>query len=146
MTIFISVLDAFKESPYFLIYSTGLALTTPKYFLDVLTTTSGVSHWINTFLTGKTGSCTVGACLKMTFLFWAVYGSHRSTMTDCGLSGSGAIRSIITLRGGGGKWLPDIVINLRPIAGGGGGGASRNTIGSGVFGFGGCYCLFIKIK
>lgn len=59
-------------------------------------------------------------------------------ITDCGLAGSGAKRSMITLRGGGGKRLPEIFISLRPMTGGGGGGCSRITNGSGVTGLGGC--------
>lgn len=47
---------------------------------------------------------------------------------------------MITLRGGGGIRLPEIVITFRPTGGGGGGGASRITNGGGVVGRGGC-CL-----
>ena len=42
-----------------------------------------------------------------------MYGSHLSTITDCGLSGNGAKRSITTFLGGGGKCLPEIVTNQR---------------------------------
>ena len=74
----------------------------------------------------------------MTRLFVCVYGSHRSIMMPCGLEGSGAKRSMTTLRGGGGKRLPDIVMTLRPMCGGGAGGFSRITSGSGVDGRAGC--------
>ncbi len=75
----------------------------------------------------------------MTRRFVSLYGNHLSIRTDCGLLGTGAKRSITTLRGGGGKRLPEIVISLRPTAGGGCGGASRITNGSGVDGLGGCW-------
>ena len=45
---------------------------------------------------------------------------------------------MITLRGGGGIFLPEIVIILRPIIGGGCGGTSRTINGGGVTGRGGC--------
>jgi phage tail tape-measure protein len=45
---------------------------------------------------------------------------------------------ILTLRGGGGIRLPEILITLRPMGMGGGGGASRTIIGCGVMGLGGC--------
>ena len=59
-------------------------------------------------------------------------------MMPCGLEGNGARRSMTTLRGGGGKRLPDIVMTLRPMCGGGAGGFSRITSGSGVDGRAGC--------
>jgi hypothetical protein len=59
-------------------------------------------------------------------------------MTDWGFEGIGGRRSMITLRGGGGIRLPEMVITLRPTDGGGGGGASRITNGGGVIGLGGC--------
>ena len=46
-------------------------------------------------------------------------------ITDCGLVGSGASLSMITFLGGGGRRLPEIVINFTPNAVGGCGGASR---------------------
>ena len=58
-------------------------------------------------------------------------------MTDCGLEGSGANRSITTFLGGGGSLLPEIVITLRPTWPGACGGASLNSKGSGVGGLGG---------
>ena len=60
----------------------------------------------------------------MTLRLTSLYGSHLSIMTDCGLHGSGAKRSMTTFLGGGGNRLPEIVINLRPTGGGGLGGAS----------------------
>ena len=74
----------------------------------------------------------------MTLRFTPLYGNHLSMMTDWGLDGSGASRSITTLRGGGGSFLPEMVMILRPISCGGGGGASLTTNGSGVSGRGGC--------
>jgi hypothetical protein len=59
-------------------------------------------------------------------------------ITDWGLLGNGAKRSMTTLRGGGGSFLPEIFMSLRPIKGGTGGGCSRITRGSGVTGRGGC--------
>jgi hypothetical protein len=67
------------------------------------------------------------------------YGSHLSTITDCGLDGSGANLSMITFLGGGGRRLPEMVITLRPTCAGGWGGASLITKGSGVHGRGGCW-------
>jgi len=60
-------------------------------------------------------------------------------ITDWGLDGSGARRSMTTLRGGGGIFLPEMVIILRPTWAGGCGGASRTTRGWGVTGRGGCW-------
>lgn len=60
-------------------------------------------------------------------------------MTDCGLHGSGAKRSMTTFLGGGGKRLPEIVIIFGPTCAGGCGGASRMTKGSGVAGLAGCW-------
>ena len=58
--------------------------------------------------------------------------------TDCGFAGNSANLSMTTLRGGGGKRLPLIVISFLPIFVGGNGGASRITSGSGVLGLAGC--------
>ena len=74
----------------------------------------------------------------MTRLLTLAYGSHLSTSTACGFAGNSANRSIMTLRGGGGRRLPDMVISLRPMGAGGCGGASRITSGSGVNGLAGC--------
>ena len=52
--------------------------------------------------------------LYMTFRFWFAQGSHRSIRTARGLSGRGASRSTITFRGGGGSFLPAIVIIFVP--------------------------------
>ena len=59
-------------------------------------------------------------------------------MTDCGLLGNGANRSMTTFLGGGGNRLPEIVTTFWPTAFGGRGGASRMTNGGGVSGLGGC--------
>ena len=46
---------------------------------------------------------------------------------------------MMTLRGGGGKSLPEMVMILRPTGCGAGGGASRILSGSGVMGRAGCW-------
>ena len=60
-------------------------------------------------------------------------------MIACGLGGSLGKRSMITFLGGGGNFLPDIVITLRKIGRGGVGGRSRTIKGSGVMGLHGCW-------
>ena len=57
----------------------------------------------------------------------------------CGFGGNGARRSIITLRGGGGKRLPGTIITFLSKVGGGFGGFSRRTSGGGVCGLWGCW-------
>lgn len=71
------------------------------------------------------------------------YGSQRSTMTHCGLGGILGMRSMITLRGGGGKRLPAMTIRFGLVIGGAFGGCSRYTSGSGVFGRFGIWRMII---
>ena len=60
-------------------------------------------------------------------------------MIDCGLGGNWANLSITTFLGGGGYFLPLILINFMPNLSGGFGGSSRNIKGSGVTGRHGCW-------
>ena len=81
--------------------------------------------------------------LYITFRLDCGYGNHFSTIIDCGFGGSGGKRSTITCRPGGGNFLPDIVIVLLFISGGGDGGFSRMINGSGVCGLGGFWRIIM---
>lgn len=124
--------ELLRVSPYFCKYSMGFALMTPKYLTSCLTSTSGACHSIMTFFGFKTLAALSLLRLKTTLRFDSLYGSHRSTMTPCGLLGSGAKRSMTTFLGGGGNFLPEILMYFLLTVRGGAGGSSRIIKGSGV--------------
>jgi len=73
----------------------------------------------------------------MTRLSCFSYGSHLSTTTGCGLSGSNGSFSITTLLGAGANFLPGRMISFLQTGAGKHGGFSRITSGSGEHGFNG---------
>jgi hypothetical protein len=135
--------DCFNVVPYVCTYNAGLAVITPKYLYSFLICTCGASHCTIIFLgLTITASFSLGL-LKMTRRLTWLYGNQRSIRMACGFAGMAASLSIMTLRGGGGSCLPEMVIFLMPIGAGASGGDSRMISGSGVSGRGGC-CLMMS--
>ena len=115
--------ESTRRGPYFATYSFGFSKVTPKFLNSLVSLTSGELHSTITFFCFKV--CSVfGAGWKTTRRNLGLYSNHLSIIMSCGGCGNWGSRSVIILRGGGGRTLPGMTWCSAGIGAGACGGLS----------------------